>query len=76
MTISAFSAETIVPEHGLVSLSAAAWDEAKRRAQVIVPLAALPVVPMAAAGVAAEQLGVSMRLVYELIRRYRTSGGL
>ena len=35
MTISAFSAETIVPEHGLVSLSAAAWDEAKRRARLL-----------------------------------------
>ena len=53
MTISAFSAETIVPEHGLVSLSAAAWDEAKRRAQVIVPLAALAVVSKATARVAA-----------------------
>ena len=76
MTISACGADTIVAEHGLVSLSAAAWDEAKRRAHVIVPLAALAIVPATTAWGAAEQLGLSTRSVYELIRRYRTSGGL
>ncbi len=76
MTIAAFDPDTMVPEHGLVSLSAEAWAEAKRRAPVIAPLAALTVVPTATAGIAAEQLGLSMRSVYELIRRYRTSGGV
>jgi putative transposase len=66
----------MVPEHGLVTLSAQAWDEAKRRAHVIAPLAARAVVPIAAAETAAEQLGVSTRFVYKLIRRYRTSGSL
>ena len=64
MTISACSADTTVPEHGLVSLSAAAWDEAKRRAHVIVPLAELAIVPTAKAWAAAEQLGLSIRSVY------------
>jgi len=76
MTISPCSPETMVPEHGLVTLSAQAWDEAKRRAHVIAPLAAQAVVPIAAAETAAEQLGVSTRFVYKLIRRYRTSGSL
>jgi len=76
MTISPCSPETMVPEHGLVTLSAHAWDEAKRRAHVIAPLAAQAVVPIAAAETAAEQLGVSTRFVYKLIRRYRTSGSL
>ena len=76
MTISPCSPETMVPEHGLVTLSAQAWDEAKRRAHVIAPLAAQAVVPIAAAETAAEQLGVSTRFVYTLIRRYRTSGSL
>ena len=76
MTISPCSPETMVPEHGLVTLSAQAWDEAKRRAHVIAPLAAQAVVPIAAAETAAEQLGVSTRFVYQLIRRYRTSGSL
>jgi len=76
MTLSPCSPETTVPEQGLVSLSAAAWAEAKRRAPVIAPLAALAVVPAATAGAAAVQLGLSTRSVYELIRRYRAGGGL
>ena len=76
MTISIGGADTIIPEQGLLSLSAAAWDEAKRRAPVIVPLAAQAMVPTAAAGNAAGQLGLSTRSVYELIRRYRACGGL
>ena len=76
MTIPALDPDTMVPEHGLVSLSAEAWAAAQRRTPVIAPLAALAVVPTATAGIAAEQLGLSTRSVYELIRRYRTSGGL
>jgi len=76
MTLSAFSTETTVPEHGLVSLSAAAWDEAKRRAQVLAPLAALATVPRATARIAAEPLGVSLRFVYTLLHRYRPGGNL
>lgn len=76
MTISPCRPETMVPEHGLVTLSAQAWNEAKRRAHVIAPLAAQAVVPIAAAETAAEHLGVSTRFVYTLIRRYRTSGSL
>jgi len=76
MTISTGNTPTTVPEHGLLSLSAAAWEEAKRRALVIAPLAALAVVPTATALAAAEQLGLSPRSVYTLLQRYRTSGGL
>jgi len=76
MTISTGNAPTTIPEHGLLSLSAAAWEEAKRRALVIAPLADLAVVPTATALAAAEQLGLSPRSVYTLLQRYRTSGGL
>ena len=76
MTLSTGHVPTTVPEHGLLSLSAAAWEEAKRRALVIAPLAALAVVPAATALAAAEQLGLSLRSVYTLLQRYRTSGVL
>ena len=59
MTLSTGHVPTTVPEYGLLSLSAAAWEEAKRRALVIAPLAALAVVPAATALAAAEQLGLS-----------------
>ena len=76
MTISTGNTPTTVPEHGLLSLSAAAWEEAKRRALVIAPLADLAGVPTATALAAAEQLGLSPRSVYTLLQRYRTSGRL
>src|SRR6266851_4798229 len=60
----------------LACLSASVWAEAQRRAAVIHPLAALEVVPAEHAKHAAEQLHVSQRTIYTLLKRYRASGGL
>jgi putative transposase len=66
----------LIPERGLLTLSDAAWSQAVLRAQVIGPLAALPVVGRAQADEAAVRLGLSRRWVYRLIRRYRQGLGV
>ncbi len=66
----------MVPERGALCLSEPLWEEAKRRAAVIVPLVEQKTVAVALAAEAADALGVSTRTVYALIRRYRESGGL
>lgn len=63
-------------ERGVLTLSESVWAKAKRRAEVIGPLAQLEIVGQVAAKEAAAQLGVSSRQVYELIRRYRAGTGL
>ena len=67
---------SLVIERGLVTLSDQEWEQARLRAQVIAPLAALTVVSHLAADAAAEQLGLSRRQIYVLIRRYRQGAGL
>jgi putative transposase len=56
-------------------MSPAAWDEARRRAAVIGPLAAGPV-SQSAADAAGERLGLSRRQVYALVERWRQGSGL
>lgn len=63
-------------ERGLLTLSDKAWELARRRMQVIAPLAALDTVGHQAADDAAQQLGLSRRQVYVLVRRYRQGAGL
>ena len=63
-------------EQGTVRLSDAAWKEAERRAARIKPLADMPIVPASIANETAEQLNLSQRTIYILIRRFRESGGL
>jgi putative transposase len=58
-------------EHGLVTLSKDAWALAKRRAAVIGPIADQESVSSTDARKAAARVGISTRLVYELIARYR-----
>lgn len=65
-----------IAERGVLSLSDAEWQEAKRRADVISPLAALGSVSHAAADAASEALGLRRRTVYELIRRWRAGQGV
>jgi putative transposase len=65
-----------VAESGTLTLPEPLWAEAKRRAAVIAPLAAADLVPAAMARAAGETLGLSERMVYALVRRYRGSGGL
>jgi len=64
-----------IPESGALTLSDAAWEEARRRAKIIGPLSACDTVPSTIATAAGDQLGLSSRTVYSLIRRYRESGG-
>jgi len=53
-----------VVERGVLTAPAQAWDGAVRRAEVIARLAAKGTVGLAAADVAAAELGVSRRQVY------------
>jgi putative transposase len=52
-----------------------AWQEAKRRAQMIRPLAARERCPRLLVRAAALDLGLSERQVYALVKRCRSSGG-
>ena len=60
----------------VLTLSEPAWTEAKRRAEIIAPLARLPRVGHDAADLAAAQLGLSRRRIYQLIGRARQGEGL
>ena len=59
----------------IMQISEADWAEAKRRAQILGPLAALDVCPLAVAQNAAAELSCSARHIYTLLRVYRASGG-
>lgn len=65
-----------IVERGLVSMSEVAWEQARQRAAVIAPLAALGSVSHRAADAAGGQLGLSRRQVYVLVGRYRQGSGL
>jgi hypothetical protein len=62
-------------ESGTLTQADAAWEEARRRAALIGPLAAKEKTPASLAAKAGEQLGLSERTIYTLIRRYKASGG-
>ncbi|ECY2634746.1 transposase [Salmonella enterica] len=63
-------------ERGVATLPDEIWEQARRRTDVISPLAALEVVGHRAADEAAFALGLSRRQVYVLIRRAREGAGL
>jgi len=65
-----------ITEQGVATLPEAAWAQARHRAEIIGPLAALEVVGHEAADEAAQALGLSRRQVYVLIRRARQGTGL
>lgn len=65
-----------VAEHGLLSMSKDAWAQARRRARVIGALAEAGSVSSRAADRAGQELGLSRRRVYELVRRRRQGTGL
>lgn len=65
-----------IPERGMVTLPDEDWEQARRRSEIIGPLAALAVVGHQAADEAAQSLGLSRRQVYILIRRARQGTGL
>jgi putative transposase len=65
-----------LPNAGTLGLSDARWAEARRRAAVIAPLAALESVSASAARDAGRMLGLSERTIYGLLRLWQRSGGL
>jgi hypothetical protein len=65
-----------IAEQGVATLPEAVWAQARRRTEIIGPLAALEVVGHEAADAAAQLLGLSRRQVYVLIRRARQGVGL
>jgi putative transposase len=66
----------LLAESGLLTMSNEVWEQARKRVQVIGPLAALGTVGHQAADDAAQQLGLSRRQVYVLVRRCRQGAGL
>ena len=64
------------PPPDLATVSDQDWAEAKRRVDVIRPLAKMPFCPISLAEEASKALELSRRRVYSLIRIYRSSGGL
>lgn len=65
-----------ITEQGVATLSEQAWERARRRAEIIGPLAQSETVGHEAADAAAQALGLSRRQVYVLIRRARQGSGL
>lgn len=63
-------------EQGVLTLSHEDWDLARKRTDIIAPLAALETVGHQAADEAAQELGVSRRQIYFLIQRIREGTGL
>lgn len=68
--------EEIIIEQGVFTLSEIEWQEAKRRADVIAPLAKKITIGHLAVDAAAAELGLSRRKVYELVHLWRQSNGL
>jgi putative transposase len=64
-----------ITERGVATLSAAAWNVARRRAEIIGALAALEEVSHQAADAAAQTLDLSRRQIYALICRFRQGAG-
>lgn len=65
-----------ITEHGAATLPGEAWERARRRAEIIGPLAQSETVGHEAADAAAQALGLFRRQVYVLIRRARQGSGL
>lgn len=70
------SKESQIIERGVATLPDETWEQARRRTEIISPLAELEVVGHRAADAAALALGLSQRQVYVLIRRAREGAGL
>ncbi|XAS68693.1 DDE-type integrase/transposase/recombinase [Micrococcaceae bacterium Sec5.7] len=67
---------TPISGHGLLTMPDAVWELARRRAEVIAPLAGLSIIGKQALDEASRELGISRRHVYLLIKRYREGSGV
>lgn len=68
--------EDRVPERGLLTVPDEVWAAAVRRAEVIGRLAGAGTAGQEPVAAAAEELGLSRRQVYVLLRRWREGGGV
>ncbi len=59
----------------IMQIAEADWAEAKRRAQILAPLATMHLCPQSVVQQAAAEIGCSVRHLYTLLRAYRASGG-
>jgi len=59
----------------IMQIAEADWAEAKRRVQILAPLATLDLCPQSVVQKAATDIGCSVRHLYTLLRAYRASGG-
>jgi putative transposase len=59
----------------IMQIAEADWAEAKRRAQILAPVATLDTCPQSVVQQAAAEVGCSVRHIYTLLRAYRASGG-
>ncbi|MEO5321461.1 DDE-type integrase/transposase/recombinase [Arthrobacter sp. CC3] len=67
---------TPISGHGLLTMPDAVWELARRRAEIIAPLARLSIIGKQAVDEASRELGISRRHVYLLIQRYREGSGV
>lgn len=67
---------TLINGNGLLTMPDAAWELARRRAEVIASLAGLSIIGKQAVDEASRELGISRRHVYLLIKRYREGRGV
>ncbi|RAX44102.1 transposase [Arthrobacter sp. AQ5-06] len=67
---------TPISGHGLLTMPDAVWELARRRAEVIAPLAGLSIIGKQAVDEASRELGISRRHVYLLVKRYREGSGV
>jgi putative transposase len=63
-------------ENGVLTLSDASWEKAKSRFDIIAPLAQASRIDRCSARDAADALGLSVRQVFALVKRFRTGEGL
>ncbi len=69
------SSEELIEESGAIRLPDEFWSEARRRAEIIAPIAKHKNVSTGMAIEAAQKLGLSERTIYKLVRVWKESGG-
>jgi len=69
------SSDEVIEESGTIRLSDEMWSEARRRAEIIAPIAKHKNVSISIAKEAAQKLGLSERTIYNLVKLWKETGG-
>ena len=69
------SSDEVIEESGTIRLSDQMWSEARRRAEIIAPIAKHKNVSISIAKEAAQKLGLSERTIYNLVKLWKETGG-